>query len=285
LQTQITTTLLLVLCALIAVPGVAQSTIPAVWPCKTGCVAPTSNQWIIGEIRAFAFGNDSQKLVDSLAQAGWVECRGQDVAVAEFLKLAAVIGPTWGSAEGKYTFYLPDFRGTFLRGWHHGKQGTGDDPYRGDTDVQTRLEPKPDVVPQEGIKGSVNANMQFVRDHVGSVQRDGVGKHTHDIALRGYYQFAANVGGSPNMLVDTPPEANQNQPQNNQETTTPPAPLAQQTHPISAYIAYFIYVGAPATDIENGTVSLDGKAVPSEVSGGCIRAKSTNKKTCDFSTK
>jgi microcystin-dependent protein len=46
---------------------------------------------------------------------GFLTCQGQAVAVSAYPDLYAAIGNTYGKSDGN-TFYLPDLRGTFLRG-------------------------------------------------------------------------------------------------------------------------------------------------------------------------
>jgi microcystin-dependent protein len=52
---------------------------------------------------------------------GWMECDGRELSRTIFSDLFTVIGTTFGSGDGTYTFNLPDLRGEFIRGWDHGK--------------------------------------------------------------------------------------------------------------------------------------------------------------------
>lgn len=51
---------------------------------------------------------------------GWLRCNGADVSRTTYAALFAVIGITFGSANGS-TFRLPDLRGEFVRGWDDGR--------------------------------------------------------------------------------------------------------------------------------------------------------------------
>ena len=86
--------------------------------CNTSpCLKVSSQGWIVGEIRAFAFGaTGKDQMTKELLAQGWVECAGQTVPrTAPFDQLFRAIGDAWGSADGHLVFYLPDLRGSFLR--------------------------------------------------------------------------------------------------------------------------------------------------------------------------
>jgi len=55
----------------------------------------------LGEIRNFGF---------NFAPAGWLQCQGQLLAIAQYNALFALLGTTYGG-NGSQTFGLPDFRG------------------------------------------------------------------------------------------------------------------------------------------------------------------------------
>jgi len=57
--------------------------------------------------------------------ADWLECNGAVLATADYPALYARIGTTYGGGAG--SFWLPDLRGEFVRGWDHGR---GVDPGR-----------------------------------------------------------------------------------------------------------------------------------------------------------
>ncbi len=50
------------------------------------------------------------------APIGWLICDGSAVNRVIYAALFSVIGTTFGSGDGQFTFNLPDYRGAFLRG-------------------------------------------------------------------------------------------------------------------------------------------------------------------------
>lgn len=56
----------------------------------------------------------------SVAPAGWLECNGDELLIADYPALHAVIGATYGAAAALH-FKVPDMRGMFARGWDHGR--------------------------------------------------------------------------------------------------------------------------------------------------------------------
>ena len=59
--------------------------------------------------------------------AGWLERNGAAISRTAYAALFARIGTIFGAGDGSTTFNLPDARGTFDRGWDHGR---GFDPGR-----------------------------------------------------------------------------------------------------------------------------------------------------------
>lgn len=59
--------------------------------------------------------------------SGYLYCNGQAVSRTAFASLYAAIGTNYGAGDGSTTFNVPDFRGTFARGWDNGR---GLDPGR-----------------------------------------------------------------------------------------------------------------------------------------------------------
>lgn len=55
----------------------------------------------------------------STAPLGYLECNGASLLRANYPPLFAVIGTTYGSADGSH-FTIPDLRGQFVRGWDDG---------------------------------------------------------------------------------------------------------------------------------------------------------------------
>jgi microcystin-dependent protein len=57
------------------------------------------------------------------APIGWLICDGSAVNRVIYAALFSVIGTTFGSGDGQFTFNLPDYRGAFLRGSRTGANG------------------------------------------------------------------------------------------------------------------------------------------------------------------
>ncbi len=63
----------------------------------------------------------------------WAECNGRRLSRAAYPELFAQIGTQFGGWGA--SFYLPDLRGEFVRGWDHGREvdaGRGVGTYQGD---------------------------------------------------------------------------------------------------------------------------------------------------------
>jgi microcystin-dependent protein len=102
-----------------------------------------------GEIRAFAF---------EAPPLGWIECDGRPLKRSEHKRLVAAIGTNWGGAgmPNGETFKIPDLRGQFLRGWDHAASND------------------PNHSARQAIATNGNAG-----NHVGSMQSDEFGRHSH----------------------------------------------------------------------------------------------------------
>ncbi len=96
----------------------------------------------------------------ALWQEGWLLCDDTSLGThnSNYQALHDIIGFTYGSAGN--SFYLPDFRGQFLRGADNGR---GKDP-----EAATRTHPRPDL-----------ANPGTSGDNPGSVQDGQIASHTH----------------------------------------------------------------------------------------------------------
>jgi hypothetical protein len=241
----------------IGIPVCRTAAAQTAYPCKTATpcltvrssVAPMAvgQGWIVGEVRAFAFGGDSQKLIDELGRQGWVECAGQSAIRNDFDELWKVIGTDWGSADRTNVFYLPDLRGLFLRGWNHGRQAPVNypkPPFQGDRDLAARIAPRPEAGDAGGISGSVDTSTgQFAPDHVGSVQADRVASHVHPYQYTSYrnaYHLANDDHTTQNILGDG---------YNPTGTTGNPDVGGPENHPTNTYVTYMIYMGRPASSI------------------------------------
>ena len=217
---------------------------PTPYPCKTSAaclfVGPTGTPqgWIAGEIRAFAFGGDSRKVIDELAAKGWVECAGQSAIRKDFDELWRVVGTEWGSADKTNVFFLPDFRGLFLRDWNHNRtpppQHT-DVPFSGDVDQASRISPRPEA-------GEANGDPGATGDHVGSLQPPAVGPHDHYVGNK-----AGMVGGPPGFEITYNSGWAQ---YGHFATDSGQNGVRKETRPSNAYILYLIYVGKAAAVVE-----------------------------------
>jgi microcystin-dependent protein len=207
------------------------------------CTSETSTQkcltinpqkfWIVGEIRAFAFGGDAKSLIVSeLHQNGWLECEGQSLDPVEFPDLNRAIGTTWGAGNPKLSFFVPDLRGMFLRGWNHAGSQTNPDgtprppqfPDPGDHRLQPRT--KADVG-QSGIQGNNG-------DAVGSMQQSEFGRHNHTLDPWKAASVFANPGGNNPYITTAVPTG---------DTVRTTTTDGTETRPNNAYVMYFIYVG------------------------------------------
>jgi microcystin-dependent protein len=135
-----------------------------------------------GEIRMFA---------GEACPRGWLECDGAPLPrEGPHAKLFAAIGTAWGYPDS-LTFFVPDLRGVFLRGWNH-QQG------------DARLS-DPDVGKRESFTKASNGK---TGDHVGSFQKSEVGGHGHEIVDGGHAHDVASsqqssAGGDPPGAADT----------------------------------------------------------------------------------
>lgn len=113
----------------------------------------------VGTVLPYA-GEMTQSAADKLIAAGYVPCDGRALAKSDpqYKALYAAIGGAYG--EDDTQFFVPDYRGRFLRG---ADLGTGRDP-----DAGSRTAPNPDTT-REGNTG----------DAVGSVQGSALQQHTH----------------------------------------------------------------------------------------------------------
>ncbi|MFY0652809.1 MAG: tail fiber protein [Cyclobacteriaceae bacterium] len=111
--------------------------------------------------------------------AGYLACDGTSVAVADYPELYAAVEDSWGG-DGGTNFYLPDFRGRFMRGFDN---GAGNDPNSGS---------------RSALQTGGNTG-----DAVGSYQSDEFKSHNHDVEQifdctdcnRLRYQIDNNDGG------------------------------------------------------------------------------------------
>ncbi len=80
----------------------------------------------IGAIMPFAGALLSKKVIDKLAQAGWLPCDGRSLSMDAFPELWENIGATWGAQPAQREFNLPDLRGRFGDPFDYDRRFLGD---------------------------------------------------------------------------------------------------------------------------------------------------------------
>jgi phage-related tail fiber protein len=215
----------------------------AQYSCKQApCIVVSSNGWIVGEVRAFAFGEDAKNpIMKELASKGWLECGGQALPRAGYQQLFKAIGDTWGSQDGRTDFSLPDLRAQFLRGWNHGASEPQAPAFIGDPDATSRS------APRTFSPGGTNGNSA---DAVGSIEAELVGQHEHRTDGFGYAtlhntEFGNGIGGLYNI---------------NHFDTTSVIGNPQENRPHNVYVMYAIYTGVPSVLTPNVPPSPIGAA-------------------------
>lgn len=141
----------------VAYAGQATSTNGAntAWPSSAGCASTGSPP---GNSSSSASSGTYQPPEFPLETAGWMLCDGRKLSAAQYPELFAVLGCLYGcvtDGQGNQEFYIPDYRGLFLRG---ADEGAGMDP-----DVSSRM------LPNQSGTGSA----------VGSLQCDALQTHQH----------------------------------------------------------------------------------------------------------
>ncbi|QSQ23312.1 tail fiber protein [Pyxidicoccus parkwayensis] len=111
----------------------------------------------------------------ALAAQGWLFCDGAQVSAVTYPALYALIGPLYGTpvTQGDppaTLFYLPDYRGAFLRGVNQDATRPPDGKGLRDPDADTRLSAR------YGSSGQGEGNQG---NSVGSQQLDAFQKHEH----------------------------------------------------------------------------------------------------------
>lgn len=85
---------------------------------------------------------------------GFMPCDGRELSKNAYAELYKLIGGTWG--ETKTTFFLPDLRGQFVRGWD---DGDGVDPESGAYGVRKLGSEQMDAFQGHGHKLSISGEM------------------------------------------------------------------------------------------------------------------------------
>jgi microcystin-dependent protein len=148
-----------------------------------------------------------------IESSGWMACDGRALRIADYPELYAVLGTLYGRS-GADSFYIPDYRGTFLRGVDGGR---GMDP-----DAGARR-----PAPQGSPAG------------IGSTQDCAVQAHEHNYwALVG---AAGTVqGGTIGLAGPTRPFTTGGGPVPGQGSSPPVRTSAAETRPANIYVAYII---------------------------------------------
>jgi hypothetical protein len=212
-------------------------------PTKPCLTVNGTSFWIVGEVRSFSFGGDSQsRIVSELHKKGWLECEGQSLDDVDFNDLYRAIGTTWGSRDPNQTYLIPDLRGMFLRGWGHvGSQKNPDGSPREPQfpgDLTGRVAPR---TAQDVGNGGVQGNSG---DAVGSVQQDEFQSHQHHIGPFSYAQVKAECGNGCGAMVNVGAT----------DTSDPTSGRhGAETRPSNANVMYFIYVGQDVSSFDPTT--------------------------------
>jgi len=203
--------------------------------------------WIVGEIRAFAFGGDANsKIVSELHKAGWLECEGQSLDSTDFNDLFRAIGPTWGSRDPKQSFLIPDLRGLFLRGWAHA--GSQKNPDKTPREPQFSADPNGRVSPRTASDVGTGGSQGNSGDSVGSEQQDELQDHRHSLGHFGFAQIKSECGNGCGALVNITGTGNTESISSGRN--------GSETRPSNAYVMYFIFVGQDVSNINPATGKL-----------------------------
>jgi microcystin-dependent protein len=125
----------------------------------------SDNFFPIGSVLPYAGGVSSSN-ENQLIQAGYIPCDGRGLSLTDpdYSALKSVIGNAYGADAN--LFYVPDYRGRFLRGV--------DDKAGNDPDANSRTAPRPDL--PLGDQGNTG-------DAVGSLQGCQIRSHSHTYSM------------------------------------------------------------------------------------------------------
>jgi len=145
----------------------------------------------------------------STAPTGWLLCDGTLKVRTDYPALFAVLGTKCGYLTAN-DFYLPDFRGRFLRGWDN---AIGRDPDRASRTAMAT----------NGATG----------DAIGSIQTDTYKNHSHTFSdtYTNYSQTSANGGTGNTGATGILEQA---------DTTANSTTGGTETRPINASVNYII---------------------------------------------
>jgi hypothetical protein len=227
---------------------------------------------VVGEIRAFGFGGDTQKVTiwngteliqASLQDLGWIAAEGQSLDDGDFPELAALFKSpappnsktsVWGSVDLKHDFNLPDLRGMFLRGYIRTPPpgtypaGEPNDQY------YPRTAPRPDMPTPPGDQGSNGPG-------VGSYQADEVGPHNHQSHRAKYSEICVSPSCEHYTGLtehDWGWDGLQGGPTNTMSSVYP------ETRPRNVHVMYCVWTGRVATGARISEARVVFNRVPPE---------------------
>lgn len=166
-----------------------------------------STLYPIGTILPYA-GEFNSNTETNLINEGYIPCDGRALVLANYQPLYQVIGDAYGE-DSNGNFYVPDYRGRFLRGTD---LGAGVDP-----DAASRTAPTNKTKP--GNTG----------DAVGSIQAGEIQAHTHSYTTY-HDSHLIDVGGLETPGVYT----------TSTSTGTSSSYGGKETRPVNANINYVI---------------------------------------------
>ena len=106
---------------------------------------------------------------------GYLYCDGRTISRADYAALFNIIGTRFGAGDGTTTFQIPDWRGTFMRGWDDGR---GLDSGR--------------------VFGAQQDSQNKKHTHPFSATTSQAGEHSHGFTIRGH-QYSDQGGGRPTL--------------------------------------------------------------------------------------
>ena len=121
-----------------------------------------------------------------LQAQGWLFCDGASYNINDYPQLYAVIGALYGQQAPTGQFYVPDYRGSFLRGVNR-------DAMRPQPENTVKRDPDVDARLPANANGTGNSG-----NSVGSLQFDAYLEHEHD-----YQQVALSPGSGSSTLLSS----------------------------------------------------------------------------------
>ena len=106
---------------------------------------------------------------------GYLYCDGRTISRADYAALFNIIGTRFGAGDGTTTFQIPDWRGTFMRGWDDGR---GLDSGR--------------------VFGAQQDSQNKKHTHPFSATTSQAGEHSHGFTIRGH-QYSDQGGSRPTL--------------------------------------------------------------------------------------